>query len=398
LFALGEKWRAQFLELPQARQTYSVVGNQPPGLWGFRHGVNEHGVAVGCGLITTRLPGLGLCLLGTDLVRLALERSRSARQAVDVLSDLIRRYGQGALPSGPLEAEGDSSFLIADAQEAFAVEASAAYWVYQEVRELRALSDICTIHQDWDRISSGLAAEAIGRGWWPGDGTKLDFASAIGRPAPGREAALRRWGRATLLLEQQNGQVDTGFVRRLLADHFDGTDHEADPCGNAAGPVPLCRHARTAEGETTVASLVAQLPADPEAALPVAWCSFGPPCVSVYFPVFVDGELPEGFRGNGSQGLNVWRSSRRLEAYLGASQERWVQVREQLGRLQAQFDHEAEDFAAEGAALKQRGAVEDLQRLAGLFMQHCVEKFEEVVAGLRATPPSIQRTMVPTGS
>ncbi|HZT80106.1 MAG TPA: hypothetical protein VFA26_07790, partial [Gemmataceae bacterium] len=78
-FALGEKVRTQHLELSQARQTFTAVGTQGRGLWGFHHGANEHGVAAGCTGITTRLRGDGPGLTGPDLVRLALERGRTAR-------------------------------------------------------------------------------------------------------------------------------------------------------------------------------------------------------------------------------------------------------------------------------------------------------------------------------
>src|SRR5262249_10487927 len=91
-FTPGEVIQTQMLALPQARQTYTVVGNQPAGLWGFRHGLNEHGVAAGCGSVRTRGKRPGPALLVTDLVRLTLERARSARQAVDVLTGLIQRY------------------------------------------------------------------------------------------------------------------------------------------------------------------------------------------------------------------------------------------------------------------------------------------------------------------
>ncbi len=160
-FALGEKVRTQHLELPQARQTYTVLGSQPAGSWGYQHGVNENGVMIGCGGIQTKLRCPGPGLLAPELVRLALERSRSARQAVDVLTELVQRFGQGAYPGCPPEAEFDSAFLIADVREAFAVETSGPHWVYQEIRELRALSDASTVRQDWDWISKGLAQEAI---------------------------------------------------------------------------------------------------------------------------------------------------------------------------------------------------------------------------------------------
>ena len=40
-------------------------------------------------------------LLGTELTRLALERSQTARQAVDLVTSLVERYGQGAFPGCP---------------------------------------------------------------------------------------------------------------------------------------------------------------------------------------------------------------------------------------------------------------------------------------------------------
>jgi hypothetical protein len=33
--------------------------------------------------------------------------------------------------------------------------------------------------QDWNRISPGLGQHAISQGWWPGDGSKLDFVGAL---------------------------------------------------------------------------------------------------------------------------------------------------------------------------------------------------------------------------
>src|SRR5262249_11329255 len=97
-FVSGEKIRTTLLELPQARQTGTVLGSQPHGRWGYQHGVNAHGVAVGRAPLRTRLAADGPGLTGTDLVRLALERARTARQAVDLLTDLVTRHGQAAEP------------------------------------------------------------------------------------------------------------------------------------------------------------------------------------------------------------------------------------------------------------------------------------------------------------
>src|SRR5262249_49675069 len=136
------------------------------------------------------------------------------------------------------------------------------YWVVQEIHQVRAVSDVAVVRQDWDRIAPGLAGHAIARQWWPEDGSKLDFVGALSAEPVGQASALRRWGRATLLLEQQNGHIDAAFVQRLFADHYDGTHYEVDPLA-PAGPEPLCQHGGSPGRAATAASLVADLDADP---------------------------------------------------------------------------------------------------------------------------------------
>jgi hypothetical protein len=53
-----------------------------------------------------------------------------------------------------------------------------------------------------------------------------------------------------------------------------------------------------------------------------------------------------------------------------------------LGRLQARLDQDAEEFAAEGALLQQKGALSEVQRLAGVAMQHGLELYESAVASM----------------
>jgi secernin len=391
--ALDEQVRTQFLELPQARQTFTVLGSRPLDCWGYQHGVNEHQLAMGCATLQTRLTGEGPGLVGTDLVRLALERCRSARQAVDLVTDLVERHGQGRFSGCPPEVEGDHALLIADPAEAFAVETAGPFWVYQEIRSVRAVSDVGVVHQDWDRIAHGLAGHAIERGWWPGDGSKLDFAAAVQTNPRGLASGLRRWGRATLLLEEQNGHIDAPFLRRhLLGDHYEGTRDEIDPREAFDGPLPLCQHAGGAGQHATAASLLAELRPDRP---PLAWCAFGPPCVGVYFPVFLDGELPEPLRQGGVTPSrdSAWWRVQHLNTWMGADPERWPRVRDGFAHLQARFDQEAEEFAGEAAALRERGAVDDLRRLAGLLMEHQVEQFENVLERLFA--PALR---VPAGT
>src|SRR5438552_4065859 len=87
----GETVRATHLCLPQARHTWAVLGGRAGAAWGYVHGVNEKGVAIGCTPIGTRLGGEEPSLTGPDLVRLGLERSATACQAMEAITDLICR-------------------------------------------------------------------------------------------------------------------------------------------------------------------------------------------------------------------------------------------------------------------------------------------------------------------
>jgi secernin len=92
----GATVHCQYLEIPQAAETAAVIGSRPFWLWGFEHGLNEYGVAIGNEAVLTRemLPSTGL--LGMDLVRLGLERAKTAREAVEVIGALVERHGKAA--------------------------------------------------------------------------------------------------------------------------------------------------------------------------------------------------------------------------------------------------------------------------------------------------------------
>jgi secernin len=305
---------------------------------------------------------------------------------VDLIISLVERHGQSPAPHEAASTT-DHAFLLADGTEAFALEAAGNHWVYQEIHEVRAVSPVCVIRQDWDRISPGLAKAAIDRGWWPADGSKLDFAGTLSASPVGQASGLRRWGRATLLLEQQNGYLDVACMRRLLSDHYEGTHFEVDPQAEQRGPTPLCQHEASGFGLATTASWVVQL-GDTEASLPLIWAAFGPPCSTLYFPVLVCGDIPElfcpGESATSTGNSWSWRDLHRRAGRLAAA-------RESFDRLQAVFDADAEEFAAEGAFLRQRGETAELERLASAFMQRAVEQFENLVSelGLRQAGVSL---------
>src|ERR1051326_1242387 len=120
-YTAGETLRIGQVDLTQPRCTYTAVGAQAAGMWGYHCGINEKHLAIGCAHTRTKFAKGAQGLQATDLVRLGLERSTSARQAVDLITDLLARHGQAAGNGGPAT---DGSFLVADGREAFALETS----------------------------------------------------------------------------------------------------------------------------------------------------------------------------------------------------------------------------------------------------------------------------------
>ena len=225
--AAGEQVNHPRAKLPEVRQTAAVLGCQATGSWGLSHGCNEHGLFVGRTAWHSRIAGANdatRAVDGNDLVRLVLERGQSACQALDLLTEAIERHGQ----SGP---DGDSVFLVADGREAFVVEAAANHWGLHVCHSTRAVCNVGLVRQDWHRLSRGLGTMVIERQWWPDDGTKLDFHESLLDPGVDERDGLRRWSKATLMLAQQEGALDSASMRRLLAEHF-------EQCGDASPKQP----------------------------------------------------------------------------------------------------------------------------------------------------------------
>src|SRR4029078_8523414 len=116
-------------------------------------------------------------------IRLTLERSRSARQAVEMMGILIEQYGQfgSGVPTKTHEScVYDGSFLVADPNEAWIVEAVGRRWVARCVAQgTTSISNEPSTRFSWDLGSRDVIDYAIDRGWWATDqGSHFDFARA----------------------------------------------------------------------------------------------------------------------------------------------------------------------------------------------------------------------------
>ena len=131
----GASLSCTWADVPQVAHTHAVVLSRPWWMWGAEMGANEHGVVIGNEAVVTRGTGGETALLGMDLLRLALERARTAHGAVSVMVDLLERHGQG----GPCSHTRpgftyDSSFMVADPTGGMVVETAGRHWATEEVR------------------------------------------------------------------------------------------------------------------------------------------------------------------------------------------------------------------------------------------------------------------------
>uniref|UniRef100_A0A667J635 Secernin-2 n=1 Tax=Lynx canadensis TaxID=61383 RepID=A0A667J635_LYNCA len=170
-----------YSEVEQVSRTHAVILSRPSWLWGAEMGANEHGVCIGNEAVWTKEPvGEGEALLGMDLLRLALERSSSALEALRVITDLLARYGQGgSCREDPTPFCYHNTFLLADRTEAWVLETAGRLWAAQRIQEgARNISNQLSVGTDISAEHADLRTHALAQDWWDGQST-FDFAQVF---------------------------------------------------------------------------------------------------------------------------------------------------------------------------------------------------------------------------
>ena len=388
------------ISIPQVEETFATLGSSPYWCWGYEEGINEFGVAIGNEGIWTRTlladleastrgeaPELGPT--GMDLLRLGLERGRSAREALEVITGLLEQHGQfgSGIPSVPLAVGAyENSFLIADPEEAWILETSGRRWIARRVAEGTAsISNCLSIGTDWERSSPDLVSHAVERAWWGSEAAEhFDFAAALADDtAAGVGRTARAQARADCsadLLEQRAGDIDSRWMMRIARDRSSTPSLDLDQ---------------------TASSCVAVLP-DAEGGLPVFWWCPTTPSNSCYVPFFVHGSaLPDVVQRAGKAGRTIVAPSLAVPDTF-AEESYWWQFRDLCDQarrdyaernpvIRAEFDRLEQAFAAElpavlaeAAALRAEGKVTEAAARLDLFSASCVEQALEKAKELRA--------------
>lgn len=424
--------RLAYREIPDVPHTYAHLGASPWWCWGHELGVNERGVAIGNEALFTRSLARSVAesragtppepgILGMELLRLGLERAASADQAVEVMTDLLERYGQwGTGVGGQAAEEGayDNAYVVADATGGWVLETAGRHWAARRVDAgTCSISNQPTIRTDADRTSAGLREAAVAAGWWPQDDA-LDFARAVTDPGTPLQASIVRLQRSRQLLAE--GPVGPRRAMGVLRDHYEGTFLDG-PFFSAALPdlLTLCMHEHPA-GFTwgnTASSLVCTLPGDGD--LATAWWAAGTPCTGVYVPVWVEaGEVPAGMARAGTRTGPVhppesarpdrfarssywWRFLQLLE--VAKDGELAMRFGERQPRIRAAFDALEERWLEQEPAVRRRArdvrdAGDRARALAG-YTRQCADEalavLERLLADFGADPGAIAGRWAP---
>jgi dipeptidase len=224
-----EVYRAAYIDIPQVEHSYKFVGSRSAGRWGYGMGVNEHQVIVSDNDAPTRdMLAFTDGLHDNDYVRIILERAKTAREGVEVLTSITEEYGQ---------AWNCIIFEIGDPEELWLVAVTGKRWVAKKYNDtITARSNQLQITDDYDMAAEDLISFAEEQGWVEKGKDRINFRKVYGTyelyPSDNKDFAKRpaietlyntemRYQRAMELMEPEKGDLEPKDFVPMMRDHYD---------------------------------------------------------------------------------------------------------------------------------------------------------------------------------
>jgi secernin len=272
----GEVVRITHLVIPQVKETYEIFLTKAFWTYGCEIGVNEYGLAMGEEAVyTTEMTEEKDGIIGPDLMRLGLERSKNCQEAIEVMTSLLEQYGQGGSAELKGNSHFDSSFLMADTSEAYILETAGRKWAVKKIEEFDSISNLLGISTNWTRCSVST-------------GDKFDWAKQFALPeVPPTLGSPNRQSITYKGLEAAKGQVAAPTMFEIMRHHGEGY-HPA----TADAHRNICIHAGPQENRWWQADGV--MVTDVGAHGVMTWVTgTSGNCVSIFKPVFLGVDLPD---------------------------------------------------------------------------------------------------------
>lgn len=372
-------------KIPQPAETYGYSATKifakdyVPG--DITSGINQHQVAVANNMSYRRdapaeLPTEGR-IIWTELTQIALERSRTAREAVTIIGDLVHTYKLGS--------DSGTMFAVTDANEGWWVEVTLeGQWVAQRVPDdsfaVRAnifrIGEVDFADHDNFMYADDVVEYAKKMGWYNGEGA-FHFAKTYAAPEKLNDPYnTRRQWRAEEMLQSYGRRITPTDVIAILRDHYEGTPYDLTR-GYAKGS-PHQTDERTLCSINTEVSAVIQsrswLPAEIGA---VSWRAMATPCTSMFTPwYFGNNEIPVAFR----TGTNQYSANSAYWTFRDLSRYTDVRYQTVIGKIHKQIEaFESKEFGAqttiEAEALKLYG--QDKKQAVNFLARYSIDMAEQ---------------------
>lgn len=301
-----ETFRAAYIDIPQVKETYKFIGIKSVGRWGFGMGINEYQVTIADNDMAS-MDELGYLkgLHDNDYIRLALERAKTAREAVTVIGNLTEKFGQSW---------NGIAFEIGDPGEAWLMEVAGYRWVAKKYNNtVVAVANQFQLTDNYDLASEDLVSYAEGKGWITGEDIKngkINFRKVYAAKKHYPDADEKRehaWPLYTSqirqaqgidLLRSINGEITVQDIIKFQRDHYNTVKTEEDETidmeqipfysskwkNKISYPRQICHHGI---GGKTIASAVMVSKPNSYNEFGTMWTQLGQPCESTYIPFFV---------------------------------------------------------------------------------------------------------------
>jgi len=265
----GEEVKCTYISIPQVSETHETILSQPYWMFGAEMATNSYGVVIGNEAVYSRENYQDSGLLGMDLLRLGVERGQSAKEALNVITDLLEKFGQGGgCAYGQQGWTYHNFFLVADTKEAYVLETADKWWIVEIVKDVRSISNNLSIRGKGDMRRNGIIQHAIEKGYCKDD-NDFDFAMIFSDPQiPNKFSPYTREGCSLAMLNENNQKITPALMMEFLREHNVG----------------ICMHGSF----QSTGSQVSHLKKDGKS---IHWFTGGTlPCVNIFKPYVFPGQ------------------------------------------------------------------------------------------------------------
>jgi len=290
-FQENAKLQCTYLEIPQVRQTNAILISRPFWMWGAEIGANDRGVVIGNEAVFSKMPMKSTRgLTGMDLLRLGLERSSSAENALEIIVELLAENGQGGNCGYESKLYYHNSYIIADKTSAWVLETAGPLWVAKQVKTKYSISNRYSIGEQFDLSHPDLIETARKKKWLK-KGQVFNFAACYSdwfytTFSGSRARQLCSSNRLSALTGAVSVQDAFSILRDHAVDNYQPDSHFLMNCVCTHSANPISRHSAQ-----STSSLVAELTTDEQ----TFWVTgTAAPCTSIFKPFrFGGADWPE---------------------------------------------------------------------------------------------------------